>query len=221
MNSFRVDPSKERMRRSIRRRLAGVTALVLALGAAPAVLAGSASEPSPDLGSAATGSTSRGAILDHLTDGWSAVRLGFGVTPLRTQFGPAVAAIPGAHGGEGDRPLDADSRGTAVSFDLKLGWPGAARMGPLEPYLVLGPALFVIEPDYAHRLLGTGVDPTLQLGAKAGAGVHWRLGKHATLFGAYEVTTTAQGGLASPGAKTPVDTGISGYDLTYGLRFLY
>jgi hypothetical protein len=217
MNSFHGDPSNARMRRSRRSRLGGVAALVVVLGAAPAAFAGP-SEWGPELDSAT--SSSQGAILDHLTDGWSAVRLGLGVTPLRSQFGPPAAAIPGAHGGESDRPLDADSRGTAVSFELKLGWPGAVRMSPLEPYLALGPALFVIEPDYAGRLLGTRVDPTLHLGAKVGAGVNWRLGKRATLFGAYVVMTTGPEGLAAGGVKA-ADHGISGYDFTYGLRFLY
>jgi hypothetical protein len=112
-------------------------------------------------------------------------------------------------------------RATVVSFDLTLKWPGAETTALVEPYVVLGPALFVVEPDYAGRLRGTRVDPTLRLGAKAGAGVNWRLGKNATVFGAYEVTTAGQGGLTAPGATAPADTGITGYDLTYGLRFRY
>jgi hypothetical protein len=108
-----------------------------------------------------------------------------------------------------------------VSFDLELTWPGAAGTGQVEPYVALGPALFVIEPDYAGRLLGTRVDPALQLGAKASAGVKWRLGKRTTLFGAYEVTAAPQGGFTAPGGKTPADTGLTGHDFTYGLRFLY
>ena len=197
------------MKRSTVRCLGGwAAALVIALGAVPGTTAGTVSEPSPQ-------------ILEHLIDVGSAIRLGFGVSPLREPLGPAAAAMPGAQGGESLRRLDADARGTAVSFDLTLAWPGAARATHLEPYVALGPALFVIEPDYAGRLLGTRIDPVLHLGAKAGAGVNWRLGKKTTVFGAYEVTTTSQGGLAAPGAKAPVDTGISGYDFTYGLRFLY
>ena len=126
-----------------------------------------------------------------------------------------------ADASERGRNGDADSRGTAVSFDLELTWPGAAGTGQVEPYVALGPALFVIEPDYAGRLLGTRVDPALQLGAKASAGVKWRLGKRTTLFGAYEVTAAPQGGFTAPGGKTPADTGLTGHDFTYGLRFLY
>lgn len=197
-------------------RLGAVAALMVALGAAPAALAGPASELSADLGRIAAGSPPA-TILDHLTEEGSPVRLGLGVTPLRWQL---PATIPGAVGGESERPLDAEARGTALSFDLTLAWPGTTKVGTLEPYVALGPALFVIEPDYAGRLLGTRVDPTLQLGAKAGAGVNWRLGKHATLFGAYEVTTAGPGGLTSRDTKAS-ESGIRGYDFTYGLRFLY
>jgi hypothetical protein len=207
------------MKHFTRRWLAGAVALLGALGTPPATFAGPASGLNLDLGPAAT-DASPNAILDHLTDAGSPVRLGFGVTPLRSQLGPAASALPGAHGSEDERPLDADSRGTAVSFDLRLAWPGAARVGPLEPYLALGPALFVIEPDYAGRLLGTRVDPTLQLGAKLGAGVNWRVGRRAMLFGAYELTTTGQGGLV-PGGGKAAEPGLNGYDFTYGLRVLY
>jgi hypothetical protein len=195
------------MRRSILRFLGGMAALVSVLGAAPATLAGSASEPGP-------------TILDHLTEEGSAVSLGFGVSPLRWPPAPAAVAA-GAQGGESLRPLDPDPGGTMVSLDLTLKWPGAETTAPVEPYVVLGPALFVVEPDYVGRLRGTRVDPTLRLGARAGAGLNWRLGKHATVFGAYEVTTAGQGGLTAPGATAPADTGITGYDLTYGLRFRY
>ena len=145
------------------------------------------------------------------------VSFGLGVAPLRDSLG--LATVPGAVGGEGVRPLEADPHGGVLSFDLKLAWPGSTNV--VEPYLAVGPALIVVEPDYAGRLLGTRVDSTLRLGARAGAGLNFRLGKNATLFGAYEVTTAGQGGLASPGGKGPADTEVSGYDLTYGLRFRY
>jgi hypothetical protein len=142
------------------------------------------------------------------------------VSPLGSPFGPVVGTTPGAHGGEG-RDFDPDSRGTAVSFDLTLAWPGTARPAALEPYVALGPALFVIEADPAGRLLGTRIDPTLQLGAKAGAGINWRVGKRTTLFGAYEVMAAPPGGFAPSSSKTPSDHGVTGYDFTYGLRFVY
>jgi hypothetical protein len=198
------------MKRSVVPRLGSVVAIVLALAVAPAPCGG-AGLPGLDTPPSAAGS-GQGTVLERLTDVGSAIRLGFGVSPLHGPLAPAPAAIPGVQEGES---------GTVVSFDLNLKWPGAAKTGPIEPYVVLGPALFVVEPDDAGRLLGTRLDPTLQLGARAGAGLNWRLGKRATLFGGYEITTRAPGGLAPLGAGAPAERGISGHDFTYGLRFLY
>jgi hypothetical protein len=180
------------------RALAPLVGLVLALSlAAP--------------GEAAPG-TSQATVLEHLTEVGSAVRLGFGVSPLHGPLAPEPAAVPGVQDGES---------GTVVSFDLNLAWPGAGRTRAIEPYVVLGPALFVVEPDAAGRLLGTRLDPTLQVGARAGAGVNWRLGKRVTLFGGYEITTTAPGGLVPSPARPSAERGINGHDFTYGLRFVY
>ena len=145
-------------------------------------------------------------VLENLTDTSRALSLGFGITPLRPQLTPPVPA-----------PLEMDLQSTALSFDLKLRWPGRDVIKSVEPYLVLGPALFVVEPDYVSRLLGSRVDPALRLGAKAGAGVNWHLGRDLTLFGAYEATT----GATPFGARSPADTGVTGYDFTYGLRLRY
>jgi hypothetical protein len=197
----------------------GVTlAFVAILGVAPAALASGPGEADRD-GWAAAGS-SQATILEHLTDMGSAIRLGFGVSPLPGQFGPSASATPGAYAGESGRSLDLDSRGRTVSFELELAWPGAARTG-LQPYVALGPALFVVEPDDAGRLLGTRADPIFHLGAKAAAGVNWQLGKHATLFGAYEIMAAPRGGFTAAGARAPADPGVGGYDFTYGIRFLY
>jgi hypothetical protein len=196
-----------------------LSAIVILLVAAilPVTPARAASSNSDDV-SASAGSSA--AVLERLTDVGSAVRLGFGVSPLGSPFGPVVGTTPGAHGGE-SRDLDPDSRGAAVSFDLTLAWPGTARTGAVEPYVALGPALFVIEADPAGRLLGTRIDPTLQVGAKAGAGVNWRVGKRTTLFGAYEVMAAPPGGFVPSGPRTSADHGVTGYDFTYGLRFVY
>jgi hypothetical protein len=145
-------------------------------------------------------------VLEHLTDLGGAISLGFGVTPLRPELTPPVPAPP-----------ELSLQSSALSFDLKLRWPGSDVLKSLEPYLVLGPALFVVEPDYVSRLLGTRVDPTLRLGTKAGAGVNWHLGKDLTLFGAYESTT----GGATPFGKTSGDAAVTGHDFTYGIRLRY
>lgn len=144
----------------------------------------------------------------HLTDLGDGISLGFDVAPLRTHLGPPPTMAP----------PDFDLlESTALSVDLRLQWPGSDATRALEPYLSLGPALFVLEPDYVSRMLGTRVDPDYRLGAKAGAGVNWHLGKDVTLFGAYEAT---RGG-SSPGSRTSADPGLLGHDFTYGIRMRY
>jgi hypothetical protein len=163
---------------------------------------------------AALAASSTGALLDYLTDDGQPVSVGLGVSPLRPQLTVPAPAV----GNDSRRVVDLEARhGTALSLDLRLRWPGAETI-PLEPYLTLGPALFVGEPDDSERALGSRVDPGLRIGAKAGAGVNWRLGKTATLFGAYELTTT---GDEASGVKHGADPGPAGYDFTYGLRFRF
>lgn len=170
----------------------GMRAVLVALLVAAAPLAACAAESEPG----------------HLTELGDAISLGFGVAPLRPQLEPPHPSVP--------KDLDL-LQSTTVSFDLKLKWPGADVTKSLQPYLVLGPALFVLEPDYVSRMLGTRVDPDLRLGARAGAGVDWHLGKDLTLFGAWETTSEA----GPSRSRTPGDTGVSGYDFTYGLRLRY
>lgn len=144
----------------------------------------------------------------HLTDLGSGLSLGLGVTPLRTELVPPAPAAPAA----------ADfMQSTAISFDLKLKWPGSDVTRTLQPYLVVGPALFVVEPDYVSRLLGTRVDPDLRVGARAGAGLDWHVGKDLTLFGAWETTNSGK----ALGTHGPADPSVGGHDFTYGLRLRY
>ncbi|HET7342183.1 MAG TPA: hypothetical protein VFL90_12020 [Methylomirabilota bacterium] len=158
-------------------------------------------------------------IIERLTDGGAALSLGFGVAPLRPPL--TLPLPPGGTTVESGRPLDLDTPPRAMSFDLKLRWPGSDATGTsLEPYVAIAPALFVVEPDYMSRLLGTHVDPTLRVGAKAGVGVDWRLGKDLTLFGAYEATAATPGAIV-PGARSAADSRVNGFDFTYGLRLRY
>ena len=107
-----------------------------------------------------------------------------------------------------------------MSFDIKLRWPGT-ETSVVEPYVAFGPALFVVEPDDVSRLLGTHVDPALRVGAKAGVGLNWKLGKDATFFSAYELSTAGHGGLGSLGARSSADSALNGFDFTYGIRLRY
>jgi hypothetical protein len=51
--------------------------------------------------------------------------------------------------------------------------------------------------------------------------VNWRLTPRATLFGGYELTTTAPGGLAPPGTRIPGEGLNNSHDFTGGLRLIY
>lgn len=164
-----------------------------------------------------------GASSDNLVElaakGGPSVALGFGVSPLHLELIPPPEAAPGSTAAESRMLGDREPRGRAVSFDIKLKWPTAEL--PIEPYLVLGPALFVDQLQELSSPIGIPADPVLRLGAKAGAGFNWRLSKDATLFGSYDVTTTTADRFTSPGTKAPTASTPTGYDLLYGVRFRY
>jgi hypothetical protein len=179
--------------------LAAVVAGV-ALGVAPATVeAGSSSDN----------------LLELAGKGGPSVGFGFGVSPIHWELIAPLETTPGPAATESRMFYDREPRGSAMSFDLKLKWPTAEQ---LEPYVFVGPALLVDQPK---DLLGIASDPTLHLGAKAGAGFNWRLTKDATLFGSYDVTTTTVDGLTSLSGKTPAASPATGYDLMYGVRFRY
>ena len=176
-------------------RCLGIVAAIVAVGAAPVRTEAGASSDN---------------LLELAAKGGPSVGLGFGVSPLHWE----LIAPPGA-----TLLDDREPRGRAVSFDIKLKWPTAEL--PIEPYLVLGPALFVDQPQALSSLTGMPADPVVRLGAKAGAGFNWRLSKDATLFGSYDITTTTVDGFTSPGAKAPATALPSGYDVLYGVRLRY
>jgi hypothetical protein len=180
-------------------------ALTAVTGAAPATtLAGGSSD----------------SLLDLAAERGSPIGLGFGISPLHWELIAPPAPLPGAKAAESAMLADLEPRGRAVSLDIKLRWPGAEPTTPLEPFVVVGPALFVDRPQTATSLFGIQADPVLRLGVKAAAGLNWRLSKDTTLFGSYDVTTTGVGDLMSPGAKAPA-SGMNGYDILYGIRFRY
>lgn len=155
-------------------------------------------------------------LLELAAKGGPSVGLSLGVSPLHFDgLGPPEPApfvTAGDNGLLGER-----ERGRAVSFDIKLRWPTDL---PFEPYLVLGPALFVDQGLDMSGLTGVPPDPVVRLGAKAGAGFSWKLGKDARLFGSYDVTTTTGDRYAFPqGRASSAPSGSIGYDLLYGVRF--
>jgi hypothetical protein len=172
---------------------------------------------------AAPGKTHAGPSADNLLElagkGGASASLGFGVSPLHWELVAPLPGIGASSSSESRSLAERDSLGRAVSLDFKLRWP-TADLG-LEPYLVLGPALLVEQPHDPSDLLGGPGDPSVRLGAKAGAGFNWRLTKGATLFGSYDVTTTGVDALSSPRTKAPVTGVPTEHELLYGVRFRY
>lgn len=160
-------------------------------------------------------------LLELAAKGGASVAFGFGVSPIHLDVIPLPEAVPGSFAGESrvPMPVDREPRGRAVSFDIKLKWPTADL--PIEPYLVLGPALVVDQLQELSSPIGIPADPVFRVGAKAGAGFNWRLSKDATLFGSYDVTTTTADRFGYPGPKAPAAGTSTGYDLLYGVRFRY
>jgi len=180
-------------------------ALAVALAAAPAI---TEAGPSSD------------NLLELARQGGPSVGLGFGVLPLHWELIGAPESMSGPTIADNRFVGDLEPRGKAVSLDVKLRWPTADL--PIEPYVVLGPALLVDRPQDLASLMAVPSDPTFRVGAKAGAGFNWRLSREATLFGSYDFTTTkVDGAFSSPGSKTPATNSPTGYDLLYGVRFRY
>jgi hypothetical protein len=161
------------------------------------------------------------SLLELAAGGGPSVGFGFGVSPLHWEPIASPLAGFGSAAGENATLTDLEPRGRALSLDVKLRWPGAEPTTGLQPYVVLGPALFVDQTHELPSLTAIPGDPILRVGAKVGAGFNWRLGKDATLFGSYDVTTTSVDGFTSRGTKTPATSAPGGYDILYGVRFRY
>ncbi len=118
------------------------------------------------------------------------------------------------------RLLDTDLRSTAVSFDLKVAWPMESQESGLQPYLAIGPSLFLTQPGEAAGLTpATSVDASLALGLRGGLGMSWQADPGTTLFGEYRLTrATGDVGL---GGKPRSAGELSGFDLLYGLKLKF
>ncbi len=160
-------------------------------------------------------------LLDVLTEqgmgaGHSLFGVGLDVTPLR----PALTPIP-----EAPTRLTLTDPGTAISLDLRLRWPtlpstDRAGVSLPQPYVTLGPALFVIDPVDALVASSAGGDVSLSLGVRAGVGLTWQLDRNALLFGEYRLTRGADDRSVVPGGGGGSGAG-AGYDLLYGVRLRF
>jgi hypothetical protein len=129
---------------------------------------------------------------------------------------------PGA--GTAYRLIDTNLQSTAVSIDFKLAWPSrweSSGVNLFQPYFSFGPALFVAERNPFANPLGTLADVAVRIGVKAWAGVTWQFDQNAAFFGEYRLTRGLEDPLLSSGGRLGPGSGVSGYDLLYGIRFKF
>ena len=140
----------------------------------------------------------------------------------RTDDIPSLSLGKGAVGvGVDVGPYRLFEPSTAVGLDLRLRWPTPLTTGEtsaVEPYLSVGPTLFVTDPDLLARMADPRADTTLGLGVRAGAGMTWTLDPHALLYGEYHLTRGASERLLPLGRSA---TDVSGFDLLYGVRLRF
>lgn len=149
--------------------------------------------------------------------------LGVGVQPLHGDRGSTSAALPGAAQALLGPYRLLDDRGTAISFDLRLRWPSPvdlAGAGALQPYVAVGPALFLAEPDVSSQILNSRADTALSLGVRAGAGVTWSFDRTGSFFSEYRFIRGARESNVL-GGRNGASEDPGGFDLLYGVRFRF
>jgi len=120
------------------------------------------------------------------------------------------------------RLIDPELHSDARSFDLKVRRPAPAGTGSsssLQPYVSVGPALFVARPGDVTGLglLGARREVSLSLGVLGGAGLSWRLGENTALFGEYRVTRSGSSRLLPIGERGALGRDADAADLRYGV----
>ena len=154
------------------------------------------------------------------------------VLPIRALAQESHAVVPGSPFSLGvdmaslKRGLGPDGSAlSAVSLDLRVRWPDAARddapalVRQLHPYLTFGPALLLSETVDVPPPVDPRPAPEagLALGLKSGAGLSVQLGKSTSLFGEYSFTRGASERFPRLGTHTGIDTDLNAHDFLYGL----
>jgi hypothetical protein len=179
-------------------------ALVALLAVAAPVAASSAVLPAP----ARSLDAATSPVLD-----WSGLDQPIG----RVGYGPWLLGL-----GLDVAPYRLLDPSASISFDLRLAWPlgpSGAPVSGLEPYLTLGPGVFLSDAPEIDAPLGPRGDASAVLGVKAGAGLTWRVDPGTALFGEYRMTRGAVDALRPAGHGSATDT--RGFDVLYGVRFKF
>jgi opacity protein-like surface antigen len=161
--------------------------------------------------------------LGYWLDGARALGLGLDVSRIQPNVSSKLLSPAPGPSTAPPRLIDTDLHFDAISFDLKLRWPSLALDTPsrtaLQPYMSLGPALFVARPDdvAAFGALPSQRDVSLSLGVLGGAGLAWQLSENASLFGEYRFTNSGPEKLLPLGGRGTLGRDANTSDLLYGI----
>lgn len=117
---------------------------------------------------------------------------------------------------------------TAIGFDVRLRYPLLKSQqfpkGQLQPYLTVGPALFIAHAkDSTNFVPAHQSDTDTSVGVKVGAGVAWHFQKNWAVFGEYRFThfnpefKFDTDSPAAPGVKTELSTDLNTHFLLAGV----
>ena len=123
---------------------------------------------------------------------------------------------------------DFDLSVTTIGLDVLLRYPLMKSQqfpkGQLQPYLAVGPALFIAHAKDSTNFLPTRQSDTdTSVGVKVGAGAAWQFLKNWAIFGEYRFTHFSPEFTFDlvPGIKTTVSTDVNTHYLLAGVSFRY
>ncbi len=162
--------------------------------------------------------------LGYWLDASRSLGLGMDVSRIQPNISsklPAPATV--ADRGVQSRLIDTNLHFDAISFVLRLRWPTLARESPpgtqLQPYVSVGPALFVARPDdlTVFGALPSQNAVSLSVGMMGGAGLSWQLSENASVFGEYRFTQPGSDKLLPLGGRGTLGRDANTSDLLYGI----
>jgi len=126
------------------------------------------------------------------------------------------------------RLADIDIDVTGIAFDLMLRWPlptgSGFPKGRLQPYLTVGPTLFIVDVDDTTNFgpPSRQSDTDTEVGVKVGAGLAWQVHRNVALFGEYRFThVNAKVKFRDPGGTETAEADLDTHHVIFGVSFRY
>ena len=123
---------------------------------------------------------------------------------------------------------------TVISFDLMLRWPlmvsPAFPKGQLQPYIAVGPALFIVTAkDFGNLGPTTQSDTDTSVGVKVAGGLTWMFTKNIGVFGEYRFLhytpentfTNSVDPLTGAAATAHIHDSVSTHQVVAGVTFRF